>query len=416
MTMNILVMTDLSTPPTSPFSGIPPSEWVASNELAFAILDRYPVCPGHTLIVPRRLVTTYFEASAAEKVALWALVDEVKVALDHQLHPDGYNVGFNAGEAAGQTVLHLHIHVIPRFRGDVADPRGGVRHVIPVRANYLLLQDERRAPLATGGDRDPFGRHLWPLFADATEVAIVAAFVTETGLAILEERVFAALRSGARIRIVTGDYLAFNQVEALRQLLGWSQLRVLGEGDPRDAGAGGRLGVRVVETALEDGAERAFHPKSWLFQSSTSGVAFVGSSNLSRSAPEVGVEWNLRVERSIDPTAYASVRDAIDRLWATAIDLTADRIDAYEQRTRERPRALPPGEGDAERLEPPPSPHEIQEEALVALAQARGQGRRRALVVLGTGMGKTWLAAFDVARLAATTGKWPRVLFLAHRE
>jgi|GEM_PF-299125 len=212
-------MADVSTPPTSPFLSIPPSAWVASNELAFAILDRFPVCPGHTLVVPRRLVTTYFEASAAEKVALWALVDEVKIALDQQLHPGGYNVGFNAGEAAGQTVLHLHIHVIPRFPGDVADPRGGVRHVIPARANYLL-QDERRSPLATGGEHDPFGRHLWPLFANASEIAIVAAFVTETGLAILEERVFAALRNGATVRIVTGDLSAARSPETVRGQLG----------------------------------------------------------------------------------------------------------------------------------------------------------------------------------------------------
>ncbi|MEO8179810.1 MAG: HIT family protein [Deltaproteobacteria bacterium] len=105
-------------PASSPFLQVPRSDWVASNELAFALRAGSPVRRGHTLVVPRRCVATYFAASAAEKAALWVLVDEVKLALDEQLHPDGYNVGFDTGEAAGQTVLHLHIHVIPRFSGD----------------------------------------------------------------------------------------------------------------------------------------------------------------------------------------------------------------------------------------------------------------------------------------------------------
>jgi diadenosine tetraphosphate (Ap4A) HIT family hydrolase len=122
---------------TSPFLDIPASVWVAHNDLAFAVRDRYPVSPGHTLVIPRRLIPTWFEATPDEHAALFALVVEVKRALDEELHPDGYNIGFNAGEAAGQTVMHLYVHVIPRFRGDVDDPRGGVRHVIPGRGNYL---------------------------------------------------------------------------------------------------------------------------------------------------------------------------------------------------------------------------------------------------------------------------------------
>lgn len=90
---------------------------------------------------------------------MFELVDEVKRALDERLHPDGYNIGINAGEAAGQTVPHLHVHVIPRYRGDVDDPRGGVRHVIPGKGNYLA-SDPRR--LATGGEADPFLDHLKP--------------------------------------------------------------------------------------------------------------------------------------------------------------------------------------------------------------------------------------------------------------
>ena len=122
---------------TSPFLQLPPEAHVASNALAFAIRDGFPVSPGHTLIVPRRLVATWFEATRGEQVALLDLVDVVKAQLDAELKPDGYNIGINAGAAAGQTVMHLHLHLIPRFAGDVPDPRGGVRHVIPGKGNYL---------------------------------------------------------------------------------------------------------------------------------------------------------------------------------------------------------------------------------------------------------------------------------------
>lgn len=121
----------------SPFLDLPESAHVGGNALAFAIRDGFPVSPGHTLVVTRRLVETWFDATPEEQRAVLALVDAVRRALDAELHPDGYNVGFNAGAAAGQTVMHLHVHVIPRFEGDVADPRGGVRHVIPGRGNYL---------------------------------------------------------------------------------------------------------------------------------------------------------------------------------------------------------------------------------------------------------------------------------------
>jgi diadenosine tetraphosphate (Ap4A) HIT family hydrolase len=121
---------------TSPFLTRPASEHIAANDLAFAILDGFPLSPGHTLVVTRRLVATWFDASAAEQAAVMALVGVVKGQLDESHHPDGYNVGFNAGEAAGQTVLHLHVHVIPRYRGDRPDPRGGVRWVLPDAADY----------------------------------------------------------------------------------------------------------------------------------------------------------------------------------------------------------------------------------------------------------------------------------------
>ncbi len=121
---------------TSPFLACPSAEHVAGNALAFAIRDGFPVSPGHTLVVTRRLVATWFDATPEEQAAVMALVSEVKQQLDDSHRPDAYNVGFNAGEAAGQTVPHLHVHVIPRYRGDHSDPRGGVRWVLPEKADY----------------------------------------------------------------------------------------------------------------------------------------------------------------------------------------------------------------------------------------------------------------------------------------
>lgn len=128
---------NLTAPSPSVFSAIPESDWSAANEFAFAIPDRYPVNPGHTLIITKRPIPSWFDASDDEKLAIFELIDEVKNALDRELKPDGYNVGFNDGLAAGQTITHLHVHIIPRFQGDITDPRGGVRHVIPARGNYL---------------------------------------------------------------------------------------------------------------------------------------------------------------------------------------------------------------------------------------------------------------------------------------
>ncbi|MFN7133337.1 MAG: HIT family protein, partial [Myxococcales bacterium] len=147
----------------SPFLEIPESEWIASNALAFAIFDRYPVSAGHALIIPKRECATWFDATHDEQLAILALLEDVKAALEHSHRPDGFNIGMNVGAAAGQTVMHLHVHVIPRYRGDMDDPRGGVRHVIPSRGNYL----RRVKPLATGGDEDPFFAHIAPLFARA---------------------------------------------------------------------------------------------------------------------------------------------------------------------------------------------------------------------------------------------------------
>lgn len=128
---------DVSTQSLScPFCALDPSSIVTSNAHAVVILDGFPISPGHTLIIPRRHISSLFEASEEEKAALFALVTEARELLLRDRQPDGFNIGINDGAAAGQTVMHLHIHLIPRYLGDMPDPRGGVRWIFPDKAAY----------------------------------------------------------------------------------------------------------------------------------------------------------------------------------------------------------------------------------------------------------------------------------------
>lgn len=118
------------------FCELPPGRIVLSNQHGMVVRDAYPISPGHTLIIPRRHVGSFFGIDVAERDALLALLEEAKRRLDREFKVDGYNIGINDGAAAGQTVAHLHIHLIPRYNGDRADPRGGVRWIIPEKAKY----------------------------------------------------------------------------------------------------------------------------------------------------------------------------------------------------------------------------------------------------------------------------------------
>ena len=119
-----------------PFCTLPAARVIAVKAHGQVIRDGYPVSPGHTLIVSRRHVGSFFELSTTERIDLLELTDEAKLDLDREFKPDGYNIGINVGPAAGQTVPHLHIHLIPRYRGDLPDPRGGVRWLFPDKADY----------------------------------------------------------------------------------------------------------------------------------------------------------------------------------------------------------------------------------------------------------------------------------------
>jgi diadenosine tetraphosphate (Ap4A) HIT family hydrolase len=109
---------------------------LAESKLSRSFLDSYPVSKGHALVVPRRHVASLWEMTVEEYSDAFALVRHVKELLEEQFRPEGFNIGVNCGEAAGQSVFHAHIHVIPRYTGDVPNPRGGVRNIIPGKGNY----------------------------------------------------------------------------------------------------------------------------------------------------------------------------------------------------------------------------------------------------------------------------------------
>lgn len=411
--------------PDSPFLDRPESDWVASNALAFALRDAYPVSPGHTLIIPRRLVPTWFEATRDEQLALLELLDVVKAELDRTHQPAGYNIGVNAGPVAGQTVRHLHVHLIPRYPGDVPDPRGGVRGVIPHKQRYDALPSEPPARPPHAGDlaRDrgalgyttpselsPFaalpdfvpGTHegpqlLRPLrdaIARAQAIDIVAAFVQPSGLDLIRPELEDALERQTQLRILTGDYLGITSADALRALY------ELAAEHPR------LCAVKVYQVP----AGESFHPKAYVFVRGEHGVAYVGSSNLTRTALTHGIEWNLRLvttEGAEDRAAFRALRGSFERLWRAphSQPLTHAWIDAYAAR------APVPAAPVPEPRPPAPEPHDVQRAALDKLAATRADGKTAGLVVLATGLGKTYLSAFDFKAMGGR-----RALFIAHRE
>ncbi len=378
-----------------PFCPPNPSRVFLETDLIVGVWDGFPVSDGHALLVPRRHVPTWFEASGEERQALTAAIADARAAIQEKYQPDGYNIGFNAGEAAGQTVPHLHIHVIPRYAGDVPDPTGGVRHVIPELANYLDVQP---APLAlrkhphdralVTGSVDPLLPHLLTDLDDAHSVDIVAAFVMRSGVEQIYDYLVDLLDRNGRLRLVTGDYMGLTDPDALTRLLDL-------EGD---------VALRVFGST-----EQSFHPKAYILKRQRDAVAYVGSSNLSKSALLSGIEWNYRVIHSHDRAGFGAVTRAFDELFGhpSTQALTNDWIKAYRARRQHTP--VPAVELAMEPPPPPAKPHGIQVEALKALETTRLEGNKAGLVVLATGLGKTWLSAFDSL-------SYGRVLFVAHRE
>lgn len=402
--------------------------------------DGFPASPHHALLVPKRHVATWFDASPEERRELTEAIDIARARILERASPDGYNVGFNVGSAGGQTVFHLHVHVIPRYAGDVPDPRGGIRHVIPAKANYLAdggaiaaealtpyplpapfstpfplseaCRDESTGkgagPSLTSGGDDPLLPILGADLSKAREIDVAIAFVWQSGLHQLEHYFEDVLARDGRIRFLTGDYTGATEPAALRRLLDIQRLTATRRV--------GRLELRVFVT----GGKRSFHPKTWIIKGDAGNVAWVGSSNLSKTALRSdGIEWNYRVIGPRDAGGFQAAESAFESLFAdrSVVPLSEEWIRAYEQR-RPQPGIVPsihsPAADEAQHEsedEPPPTPNEVQQAALAALADTRARGNEAGLVVLATGLGKTWLAAFDSER-----GNFKRVLFVAHRE
>ena len=119
-----------------PFCKIEEEKILCENKHAYAIFDKYPVNKGHILVITKNHIRDYFSASKEEKEAIFTLMEECKDMLDEKYNPKGYNIGLNCGKEAGQTIMHLHLHLIPRYEGDIDDPTGGVRGVIPEKRVY----------------------------------------------------------------------------------------------------------------------------------------------------------------------------------------------------------------------------------------------------------------------------------------
>ncbi len=122
--------------PNNPCRFCGPRGVTGRNELAYCERDSYPVSPGHSLIIPFRHCASFFDLTSEEVAACMELLVQERTALDDEFKPDGYNFGVNVNAAAGQSIFHVHIHLIPRYAGDSSHPQGGVRQVIPEKADY----------------------------------------------------------------------------------------------------------------------------------------------------------------------------------------------------------------------------------------------------------------------------------------
>ena len=265
--------------------------------------------------------------------------------------------------------------------------------------NALLSRaPSSRDKVVTGGANHPFLPQLSQAIARSDEIDITVAFIRSSGLRLLLPDLQEALRKTdtghpVRMRILTSDYLDVTEPEALNLLM-----LLQAEGAK----------IKVYETT-----GGSFHMKAYLFaqfrEGQLHGTAFIGSSNISRQALTDGLEWNYRIDYPGDQ-GFIEARTRFEEMFRNprCVDLSDNWISAYTLRRKPTPLPLALGGKDDD---PPPEPTEIQREALTALADTRLQGYQRGLVVLATGLGKTWLAAFDTQQALAR-----RILFVAHRE
>ncbi|MFO7812288.1 MAG: DEAD/DEAH box helicase family protein, partial [Pelovirga sp.] len=252
--------------------------------------------------------------------------------------------------------------------------------------------------LCAGAD-DPFLPKLLDKINHAIQIDMAVAFIRTAGLNLIYQALEDALKreQPAKLRLITGDYLEVTEPQALRQLM------LLQE-----------LGAEVK--VFESKGQQSFHMKAYIFiaqdeAAAESGSAFVGSSNISKTALTDGLEWNLRVDSIENELRFREIKKEFKRLFVigNSIPLSHEWIDGYQVRYQNTQISHKPEPVDPPEL--PPVPTDAQSEALDALHQTREQGYQRGLVVLATGMGKTWLSAFDAKAMSSK-----RILFVAHRE
>ncbi len=264
--------------------------------------------------------------------------------------------------------------------------------------NILLTKaSASHKKLTTGGKDHHFLPKLCQAIKAADQVDMAVAFVKTTGLNLLFPDLVSALQRApdpARIRILTSDYLDITDTEALRKLV------LL-----HDHGAQ----VRVYQSKGS-----SFHLKAYLFAGHAEnqqlwGRAFIGSSNISRQALQDGLEWNYQVDFPPE-SGYLEAASRFEELFEhpNVVPLSDQWIDDYDKRRQPPAQSLEPGSDEKQEV---PAPNDVQKGALEALELTRHEGYRRGLVVLATGLGKTWLSAFDAVQMGAR-----RILFVAHRE
>lgn len=383
-----------------PFCNPDPSQLAFERPSFFGLWDGFPVSPGHMLVIPRRHLPSWFDATTDQQAALLEGIELARREILLRYKPDGFNIGINISPAAGQTVFHLHLHVIPRYAGDVPDPRGGVRNVIPSKGNYLrrpvagadlLGIVPHQDSLIYGGVDDPLLPHFLAYLNRAIAADFCVAFVRMSGLLLIQEHLRDLLDRGGRVRFLTGDYLDVTEPEALANLLDLN----------------GSIDLRIFETQ-----QVSFHPKGYVFYfPDGSATALIGSSNLSASALREGIEWNYKVVNTDNPKGITVIERTFDRLFTDPSAKLVNHSWVQFYRKRRRPLEQSNSTIVAESFEILPEPHNIQLEALNALALTRRDGYAAGLVVLATGLGKTWLSAFDCSR-----PEFRRILFVAHRE
>jgi superfamily II DNA or RNA helicase len=284
--------------------------------------------------------------------------------------------------------------------------------VIPDKANYLAERKKGsdgslKLALSAGHPGDGVWEKIALRLAGALEVDVLSAFVQLSGLDLLEEHLFGALREGAVIRILVGDYLYISDPQALRRMHGWIEVSAEKFGP-------NRFQARLVELQKLPGKPVSFHPKAWRIADDNGGFLVVGSSNISAAALQTGVEWNLLVSTGGGDALEDSMRRAFQLLWDIATPLTVDAVEGYAALAA-KARAIKEEPQVVDVTPEVPSPRTWQVRALEKLAAIRDGGHPRALVAVATGLGKTWLAAFDVLQVGSTLGRRPRVLVVAHR-